>query len=92
MVRACVRACVRRACVRACVRACARACVCVCTCVCVCVCLPVYSIVVITRGKYRVLQEGSALDHLLPLLSDDNSEAKKLNCIKVTSTQHSQLI
>ena len=42
---------------------------------------------VITRGKYCVLQEGSALDHLLPLLSDDNSEAK-LNCIKVT--QHPQ--
>ena len=65
-------------------------------CVCVCVvtmcvnkeflCLPPTGIVVITSSKYCVLQER-ALDHLLPLLSDDNSEAK-LNCIKVT--QHPQ--
>ena len=38
------------------------------------------SISVITKGKYAVL-EGSALDKLIPLLSDINSEVR-LNAIK----------
>ena len=39
-----------------------------------------YSIAVITKGKYAVL-EASALEKLVPLLSDINSEVR-LNAIK----------
>ena len=46
-------------------------------------CIVFSSIAVITKGKYAVL-EASALDKLVPLLSDINSEVR-LNAIKALS-------